>query len=72
MPAANNQTDTPENNECVVFGRLQIFECWKQLLVRASTLQVAKQNRTKLAGVLHELFAKINDQENEGDHHQFL
>lgn len=72
LPAASNQTDTPENNECVVFGRLQIFECWKQLLVRASTLQVAKQNRTKLAGVLHELFAKINDQENEGDHHQFL
>lgn len=72
LPAASKQTDTSANNECVVFGRLQIFECWKQLLLRAGTLQAAKQNRTELAGVLHELFAKINDQENEGDHRQFL
>ncbi|WP_186106575.1 hypothetical protein [Burkholderia gladioli] len=72
LPVARKQTDNPKNNECIVFGRLQIFECWKQLLVRAGTLQVAKQNRTELASVLHELFAKINDQKNEGDHHQFL
>ncbi|WP_407713137.1 hypothetical protein ACJJWD_13190 [Comamonas testosteroni] len=72
LPAASKQTDNKENKESVVFGRLQIFECWKQLLVRASTLQVAKQNRTELAGVLHELFAKINDQENEGNPRQFI
>ncbi|WBX89127.1 hypothetical protein [Achromobacter mucicolens] len=72
LPAASKQPTTSANNECVVFGRLQIFECWKQLLVRVGTLQVAKQNRMALAGVLHELFAKINDQKNEGDHHQFL
>ncbi len=72
LPAASKQKDTTASNECVVFGRLQIFECWKQLLVRASTLQVVKRSRAELAGVLHELFAKINDQENEGNHHQFL
>jgi len=72
LPAASKQDDHTEKKESVVFGRLQIFECWKQLLVRASTLQIAKQNRIKLAGVLHELFAKINDQENEGNPHQFI
>jgi len=72
LPAARKQSDTSSGNECVIFGRLQIFECWKQLLVRAGTLQVVEQNRKELAGVLHELFSKINDQEIDGDLHQYL
>lgn len=72
LPVARKHTDTPEKYEYVVFGRLQIFECWKQLLVRGGTLQVAEQNRTKLAGVLHELFSKINDQEIDGDLLQYM
>jgi hypothetical protein len=72
LPTASEQTETASNNENVVFGRLQIFECWKQVLLRAGTLQKAKQSRTELAGVLHELFAKINDQEVDGDIHQYL
>lgn len=55
-----------------VFGRLQIFECWKQLLARAGTLQIGRQNRIELAGTLHELFARINDHEDDGDPHQHL
>ncbi|SFQ40903.1 hypothetical protein [Variovorax sp. 770b2] len=55
-----------------VFGRIQIFECWKQLLTRASVLESGKQNRIELAATLHELFARINDRKEEGDPHQHL
>ena len=55
-----------------VFGRIQIFECWKQLLARAGTLEIGKQNRIELAKTLHELFARINDREVDGDLHQHL
>lgn len=72
LPVARKQADTPPNNENVVFSRLQIFECWKQLLVRAGALQVGEQSRTELAGVLHELFAKINDQDIDSDLYQYL
>ncbi|WP_321783051.1 hypothetical protein [Paraburkholderia sp. J94] len=54
-----------------VFGRIQIFECWKQLLARSGTPEVSKQNRVELAGTLHELFARINDCEVNGDLHQY-
>jgi len=55
-----------------VFGRIQIFECWKQLLARSGTLEIGKQNRIELARTLHELFACINDPEDDGDPHQHL
>lgn len=55
-----------------VFGRIQIFECWKLLLSRAGTLENSTQNRNKLSGKLHELFARINDNEDDGDPHQSL
>lgn len=40
--------------------------------MRAGTLQVVEQSRTDLAGVLHELLAKINDLEIEGDIGHYL
>lgn len=72
LPTARKEPDTPSGNAGVVFGSLQIFECWKQLLARAATLQVETRNHVELAGVLHELFAKINDQEIEGDLQQYM
>lgn len=55
-----------------VFGRIQIYECWKHLLARASILEIGEQNRVELASTLHELFACINDRESDGDPHQHL
>lgn len=55
-----------------VFGRIQIYECWKHLLSRAGVLEGGKQNRVELANMLHELFALINDRESTGDPHQHL
>lgn len=72
LPAARKQADTLADTDHVVFGRLQIFECWKHLLVRAGTLQVVEQSRTELSGVLHELLAKINDREIDGDIGHYL
>ena len=72
LPAFRKESDTLSGNSGVVFGSLQIFECWKQLLARAGTLQVAAQSRVELAGVLHELFATINDQEDEGNFPQYV
>lgn len=72
LPTACKPADTPAGDKHVVFGRLQIFECWKQLLIRAKTLQTQEQNRDELADTLHELFAKINDKEIDGDSDQYL
>lgn len=72
LQAARKEPDRPTGTSGVVFGPLQIFECWKQLLARAGALQVESRSRVELAGVLHELFATINDQEDEGDIRQYV
>lgn len=61
-----------EMNTRFIFGRIQIFDCWKQVLARAGTLTSEKQNRVELAGTLHELLALLNDRTEDEDIHHYL
>ncbi len=72
VSARQHPNDPDQMRIHFVFGRIQIYECWKQLLARADTLEVDKQNRVELAETLHELFARINDHDVDGDSLQYL
>ncbi len=55
-----------------VFGRMQILECWKFVLIQANRTLVPKEGSGCSLGMLHELLTHINDYEIVEDGYQYL
>lgn len=71
-PADHTAKQSDEVGKKFIFGRIQIFDCWKQVLARAGTLTSERQNRVELAETLHELFTVLNDRIEEEDIHHHI
>lgn len=56
----------------VVYSRLKILECWKILLSKKTETNTKARHPAEMLSILHELFAKINDDEITGDLHQLF
>lgn len=68
-PPVNQKTNF---NDRHVYGRTQVLECWKRILISANRPQVPKEKSVCSLSMLHELLTHINDYEVLEGNHQYL
>jgi hypothetical protein len=68
-PSVNQLANVNDNH---IYGRAQLLECWKIILINANRPQAPKEKSVCALSILHELLLHINDYKVREGHHQYF